>query len=418
MTLTPFELAAGLLALAAAASWVNARVLKLPAAAGLLVIGLTVAALARLGELAWPGFGYQALLDQIDFPALVLNFMLAYLLFAGAMNVDLAALARRGWSTAALATLGTALTMAICAGGFWGFCQLLGHPVSPAWALVFGALISPTDPIAVLAMTKRTALQPELRAQLEGEALFNDGLAVVLFSLTLALATASGVEAEPPMALIGHGLVEAFGGALLGLILGGLGAWVIRAIEDWATETLITLAVATLTYALALKLGLSGPIGVVVAGLVVGSTWAESGMSRAALPYIHSLWHVADEALNAVLFLLVGLEAWRLTVSGAHLALLALAPLLALAARWIAIALPGSALRLARRRIPLKLYNLLAWAGVRGGLSLAMVLSLPDIPERGLILAAALGVIVFSILVQSLTTEKLALRTGYGEPLA
>jgi CPA1 family monovalent cation:H+ antiporter len=419
MTLTPLELAAGLLALAAAASWINAKVLKLPAAAGLLILGLLIAALAHGARLIWPEVGeaFTTLLDRVDFSKLVLNYMLAFLLFAGALNVDLAALARRGWATAALATLGTAATLILCAAGFWGVCALLGQPVSFAWALVFGALISPTDPIAVLAMTKRTALQPELRAQLEGEALFNDGLAVVLFRLTLALAVAhsslvGGADAEPPMALIGHGLIEAFGGALLGLAVGAVAVAVIHAVEDWATETLVTIAAAVVVYATCLGLGLSGPIGVVCAGLIIGSKWAERGMSPASLRYIHPFWHVADEGLNAILFLLVGLEAFRMDLTGPALALLVAAPLLVLAARWLVIALPGLALRL-----PLKLSNVLAWAGVRGGLSLAMALSLPDNPERSLILAASLGVIVFSILVQSLTMERLALKTGYGLPL-
>ncbi|MDQ0462442.1 CPA1 family monovalent cation:H+ antiporter [Caulobacter ginsengisoli] len=414
MTLTPFELAAGLLALAAAASWINAKLLKLPAAAGLLILGLLVAALAQGARLAWPQASdvFATLLDSIDFSKLVLDYMLAFLLFAGALNVDLAALARRGWATAALATLGTAATLILCAAGFWGLTALVGQPIPFAWALVFGALISPTDPIAVLAMTKRTALQPELRAQLEGEALFNDGLAVVLFRLALAVALAQGADAEPPMALIGHGLIEAFGGALLGLAVGAVAVAVIHAVEDWATETLVTIAAAVLTYAVCLNLGLSGPIGVVCAGLIVGSKWAERGMSPASLRYIHPFWHVADEGLNAILFLLVGLEAFRLDLTGPALALLVAAPLLVLAARWLVIALPGLALRL-----PLKLSNVLAWAGVRGGLSLAMALSLPDGPERAPILAATLGVIVFSILVQSLTMERLALKTGYGLPL-
>lgn len=236
---------------------------------------------------------------------------------------------------------------------------------------------------------------------------------MVLFRLTLALVLSQGTDAEPPMALLGHGLVEAFGGALLGLAVGAVAVAVIHAVEDWATETLLTIATAVVVYAACLNLGLSGPIGVVCAGLIVGSKWAERGMSPASLRYIHPFWHVADEGLNAILFLLVGLEAFRMELTGPALVLLIAAPLLVLAARWLVLAVPGLALRL-----PLKLTNVLTWAGVRGGLSLAMALSLPDRPERGLILAATLGVIVFSILVQSLTMERLALKTGYGLPLS
>ncbi|MBI5942565.1 MAG: cation:proton antiporter, partial [Caulobacterales bacterium] len=183
---------------------------------------------------------------------------------------------------------------------------------------------------------------------------------------------------------------------------------------DWVTETLITVATATLVYAVAVHLELSGPLGVVAAGLVMASSWAKRALSPPSREYIKPFWHVVDEGMNAVLFLLVGIKAIELRLDPPALALLVAGPVIVLAARWIALALPGSALGLFGNRIPLKLYNVLTWAGVRGGLSMAMVLSLPAIPERNLILAATLGVIMFSIVVQSMTMEKLALRTGYG----
>lgn len=404
MTLTPFEMAAALLAFTAAAAWLNARLLRLPTAAGLMLVGLTVAAVATV---AGQREGLSGVLALVDYPHLVLNILLGYLLFAGAMNVDLAALARRGWITLAMATLGTAITALLSAGGLWLLAKALGFDLDFRWALVFGTLISPTDPIAVLAMTKRTALQPEVRAQLEGEALFNDGLAVVLFSLALAYATGQGAGLH----LAGHAGLEAFGGAAIGLIIGLIAVVVIHGVEDWAVETLITLVAATLTYALCQHLHLSGPLGVVAAGLVMGSRWAERGMSPASLRYIHPVWHMTDEGLNAVLFLLVGLEAVEIAITPGLLVLALAAPALILAARWLSLA-PALAFR-----APARLVNLLTWAGVRGGLSIAMALSLPDGPARQPILAATFGVVVVSILLQSLTTERLALKTGYGEPL-
>ena len=425
MTLNLFEMAALVLSVTAAASWINARTLKLPVAVGLLVVGLALTVVVALIETLAPGLGlgaaYRTLEGQIDFSALVLNFMLAYLLFAGAMNVNLAALARRGWAVAALAILGTVISTGLIAAAFWGICRLVGVDMSVSWALVFGALISPTDPIAVLAMTRRTDLEPHLQAQLEGEALFNDGVAVVLFKALLAYAMgqAAGAGGHADFAALSqHALAEAFGGIGLGLILAVLAGLILHAVHDWITETLITVATATAVYAVALHLGLSGPLGVVAAGLVMASPWAKRSLSLHSQAYIHPFWHVVDEGMNAVLFFLVGVKAFELRLDFGVLAIMLASPVIVLAARWLTVAGLGSALPLIGRKAPLKLYNVLTWAGVRGGLSIAMVLLLPDIPERQMIFAAALSVVVFSIGVQSMTMERLALRTGYGSPRA
>ncbi|MBX7249819.1 MAG: sodium:proton antiporter [Caulobacteraceae bacterium] len=418
------EIAAALLAATALAAWLNARVVRLPVAVGLLVIGVLAVVAVRLVDLLQPASGASAiladLLSFVDYPKLVLNFLLAYLLFAGAMNVDLKALRRRGWATAILATVGTVLTAGLIAGGFYLAAQAAGFGVSPLWAVVFGVLVSPTDPIAVLAMTKRTDLDPEVRAQLEGEALFNDGVAVVLFRAALALAVgqaaadpAAGVSVDV-LSLVEHVGVEALGGALVGLAGGVLAVMVIGAARDWMTETLVTVVCATAVYAFAMHFELSGPIGVVVAGLVVGSPWSEARMSAEARHYIRPFWHFVDEGMNAVLFLLAGLMALQLDPARTPWLLVVAAPLLVLAARWLAIGGPAALLPLIRRKASLTLVSVLTWAGVRGGLSLAMALSLPEGEERQIILAATFGVVLFSIVVQSMTMEGLAIRTGYG----
>lgn len=417
-----FELIALVLVVTAGACWLNARLLRLPLAVGLLLIGLAltlvIAVMDRLAPSQGFGAAYGASLARIDYPSLVLNVLLAYLLFAGAMNVNLGALRRRGWAVAVLATVGTLITAGVVGLGFWGLARLVGVAMPLSWALVFGVLISPTDPIAVLAMTKRTALQEELRAQLEGEALFNDGVAVVLFRAVLAYAVGSGADHLDVSSLGTHALIEAGGGAVVGLAGGVFAVAVIRAVDDWATETLVTLATATAVYALALHLHWSGPIGVVVAGLVAGSHWGRGGMSRRTVDHLHPFWRMVDEGMNAVLFLLLGLKAWELRLDPAALILAVAAPLLILAARWIAMALPTALLPLVRRRGSLALVNVLTWAGVRGGLSAAMALSLPEGPWRQPIVGATFGVVIFSIVVQSMTMERLALRTGYGEPRA
>lgn len=417
-----FEMAALILSVTTIACWINAKTLKLPVAVGLLIVGLGFSGLISLLDMARPAWGVGAhftmIEQQIDYPALVLNFLLGYLLFAGAMNVNLGALARRGWAVAALAVLGTGLTTLLIAAAFWGFCQVIGVAMPVSWALVFGALITPTDPIAVLAMTKRTDLQTELQAQLEGEALFNDGVAVVLFKALLAYAIGQGAEgaahATDLSLLAQHAAVEAFGGIALGLVVAVLAVVVLSAVSDWITETLITIATATLVYAVALHYGLSGPLGVVAAGLVMGSAWAERAMEERARHYIHPFWHIVDEGMNAVLFFLVGIKAYALALTPLAVLLMAAGALMVLISRWIAVSALGVMLLVAGRRIPIKLYNVLTWAGVRGGLSVALVLSLPDIVERQAIFAATLGVVIFSIAVQSMTMEKLALKTGYG----
>jgi len=420
-----FEIAAGILAATVFAAWVNARFLKLPVAVGLLVAGLLAVAVTAAVDFVQPGWGLfeglSGLIGQVNYPSLVLNFMLAYLLFAGAMGVNVAALRRRSVAVAVLAIVGTIITAVLVAAATWGVAQLFGYALSPVWALVFGVLVSPTDPIAVLAMTKRTELDPDVRAQLEGEALFNDGVAVVLFraALAFAIAQAGGAAGEEVTALsiAQHVGVEAFGGAAVGAAGGLLAILILAATDDWMTETLVTVACATAVYAVAQHFHLSGPIGVVVAGLIVGSNWGDRVMSEGAKHYVKPFWHLTDEALNAVLFFLAGLQAVRLAFGdGFPWAPALAAPFILLASRWLAVTpfsflfpFPGG-----KSGVPSA--NVQTWAGVRGGLSLAMALSVPDVPEKALIVAATLAIVAFSIVVQSMTMEKLAVGTGYGVP--
>lgn len=413
------DLAAVFLLFSAVIGWLNLKLFRLPTGVAMLAVGLLGAlSLAGVDRLA-PGLGLgdaiRRLLTQVDFSAAVLRFMLAFLLFAGAVHVDLAELLRRGWTAGVLATVGVVISACVIGGGLWLAARLLGVPLSYPWTLVFGVLISPTDPVAVLAALKRTSLIPDIRALIEGEALFNDGVGVVLFGAALTFA-AEGTAASP-LPLVGQVLLQAGGGAALGAVAGWLAVAAMRQIDDYLTEVGITLALATGAYALAQHLSLSGPIAVVVAGLMLGRHASGEAMSAETRRYVTAFWTIVDENLNGVLFLLVGLVVIGLKFDLQVDALAVVAIPLTLAGRWISIAGPSAIVARVDRSIRPGLGTVLTWAGVRGGLSLAMALSMPPSRQRDIIVAATYVVVVFSVIVQSLTLERLIVRVGYGRPL-
>lgn len=420
MTLSLFDLVALFLGLSALFGWLNLKLFRLPTGVGLLLIGLA-ATLALMGvDRLAPGLGIAkalaGIIAGVDFSKAVLSFMLAYLLFAGAMHVDLEDLKRRGWSAAVLATLGVVISAVVIGAGFWGVAQLLGLDLPFAWALVFGVLISPTDPVAVLATLKRTTLPGDIRALIEGEALFNDGVGVVLFGAAVALAVGGGGEHAASLGGVGlRVLVEAGGGAALGFAGGLIVIRAMRSIDDYVVEVGLTLALATIVYVLAMHLHVSGPIGVVVAGLMVGNQGARSAMSETTRRYLTGFWTLVDETLNGLLFLLLALEVFALVFEPVF-ALVGLAAIpLVLVGRWVALAGPSALLAVVGRRVSQSLVLVLTWAGVRGGISVALALSLPDSPQRSLILTVTYMVVVFSVIAQSLTLERLVIRTGHGK---
>jgi CPA1 family monovalent cation:H+ antiporter len=341
--------------------------------------------------------------------------MLAYLLFAGAMHVDLDELARRGWTAGVLATAGVVISAAVVGAGFWLVARTIGLELSFPWALVFGVLISPTDPVGVLAALKRSSLAPDIRALIEGEALFNDGVGVVLFGAAVVLATGGGRVSPGAIGL--NVLVEAGGGGALGFLAGHVAIRAMRSIDDYGVEIGITLALATGVYALAQALNISGPIAVVVAGLLLGHRETQEAMSEQTRRYTRAFWTVVDENLNGVLFLLVGLEVFTLRFDHLVIWLAAAAIPLIFIGRWAALAGPALLLGLVDKTIRPGLVAVLTWAGVRGGLCVAMALSLPVSPERSMILASTYVVVIFSIIVQSLALEPLILRLGSGQRL-
>jgi len=418
MALSLLDLAAIFLLFSAVIGWLNLKLFRLPTGVTMLAVGLlaalSLAGVDRLAPALGVGEATRKLLTQIDFSAAVLRFMLAYLLFAGAVHVDLAELLRRGWTAGVLATVGVVISAGVIGGGFWLAARVLGVPLSFGWALVFGVLISPTDPVAVLAALKRTSLIPDIRALIEGEALFNDGVGVVLFSAALTLATGG---AAAPLPLAGQALLQAGGGGALGAVAGWLAIAAMRSIDDYLVEVGMTLALSTATYALAQHLGLSGPIAVVVAGLMLGRHASGEAMSQETRRYVTAFWTIVDENLNGVLFLLVGLVVLALKFNPLVDVLAIVAIPLTMIGRWVSLAGPAVIVGRIDRSLKPGLTAVLTWAGVRGGLSLAMALSMPPSRQRDIIVAATYVVVVSSVIVQSLTLERLIIRLGYGRAI-
>lgn len=414
--LSLFDLAALLLTLSAAFAWVNYKLFRLPNTIGVLLMGLA-SSLTLIGlELVTHLTLYDTLTNairQIDFTAALINGMLAFLLFAGALHVDFSRLKSRAVPIGLLATFGVLISTGIVGAGIYLMARWLGAPVSLPWALVFGALISPTDPVAVLSTLKGVNLPPALEIEIAGESLFNDGVGIVLFTILVAIA-GSGNDFTP-LTIAELFFVEALGGALLGVVTGYIAYRAMKALDDYPIEVLISLALVTGTYALASRMHVSGPIAVVAAGLLIGERGPQYAMSDETQRYLFGFWTLIDEILNSVLFLLIGLEVLVLNFD-LGLAPIALAAIpLVLLARFISVALPAPLLALVIKLTPGAI-RILTWAGVRGGISVALALSLPESDAKPLLLAATYMVVLFTLIVQGLTLGPLARRVFGDNP--
>ncbi|MFL5295151.1 MAG: cation:proton antiporter [Phenylobacterium sp.] len=398
--MSTFELAAVFLGLVALGGWVNVKTLHLPHAVAMLLVGLAGAGAVFALQLARPDLaaGVTGAVQQIDFARTVLSYMLAFLLFAGAMQVDLTELRKRRLSIWTLATLGVLATTAVVGGGVWFAARLLGIALPLPWALVFGALISPTDPIAVIATVKRGYLSKTLQVVLQGEALFNDGVGIVVFTALLAYATGASPDVGQAALSV---VVQAAGGLALGIVASLVVIRAMRAIDDFVVEVSLTLALAMGVYAGAQALHLSGPIAVVGAGLLIGDRQAQGAASETTEAHLRSFWTLVDEILNALLFFMLGLQLVILPMQARLAGLCAAAVGLVLVSRFVVVLPWGAYLhrRLEQRHASL----ILAWGGLHGALSLALALSVPDGPQRTVILAVTYAVATFSVAVQGLT---------------
>lgn len=403
------DLVAVVLALTAALAYVNVRWVRLPSAIGLLLTALLSALLLK--GAAWLGLvrldPVVRLLETIDFRDTLLNGMLGPLLFAGALHVDWGTLRDQRWPVLLLATAGTMLAAALIGGALWVTAGWFGLGMPFPWALAFGVLVAPTDPIAVGALLKKAGVPPRLQVAITGESLFNDGIGVVLFLVVLGLlgpdAALSGVQVAELLA------VEVGGGVLFGLALGALAVRLLRAVDDYQVEILATLALVSAGYAAARHLHVSGVLGMVVLGLVIGQSGRAVALSARTQARLDEFWELVDEFLNAALFVLIGVEILVLDFQRPALLLGAVMIPLVLLARFASVVVPLAPLQ---RRLgwPAGSYRLLTWAGVRGGISIALALALPAGAPRTTILAVTYVVVCFSILVQGLSMERVARR--------
>jgi len=400
-----FNILAILITLTAVFSYMNFRYIGLPVTIGVMVIALSMSLmLILLGSF---GFGLrqqaEVLLHSIDFDKTLLHGMLSFLLFAGALHVDINDLMELKWSIGALATVGTLISTFLVGTLTWLVLGWVGIGLSFLYCMLFGALISPTDPIAVLGVLKNAGAPKSLEMRITGESLFNDGVGIVIFLVILEMATgAHGVSA-------GHiGLLfvqEAIGGAVFGLGLGYVAYQMLKSVDNYQVEILITLALVAGGYALADTLHLSGPIAIVVAGLLIGNHGRLFGMSEKTRAHLDVFWELIDEILNAVLFVLIGLEILVLTFTRQYLLASLLIIPLVLLARFIAIGIPITLLRSFRDFTP-GAVQLMTWGGLRGGISVALALSVPPSAGREVILTITYAIVVFSIVIQGLTLEK------------
>jgi CPA1 family monovalent cation:H+ antiporter len=399
------QLFAILITITALFSYINLRYVGLPVSIGVMVIALGLSLLVNL--LSWAGFHLEDpvrnFLLQIDFDKTLLQGMLSFLLFAGALHININDLAEKKWSIGTLATLGTLLSTFLVGTLTWAVLNWFGVNLSYIYCLLFGALISPTDPIAVLGILKTAGVPKSLETKIAGESLFNDGVGIVVFIIVLEVATGTH---EVSLAHIGALFVqEALGGIVFGLLIGYLGYLLLKSVDNYQVEILLTLAIAAGGYALADALHLSGPIAIVCAGLLIGNQGRHLGMSDETRYRMDVFWELIDEILNALLFVLIGLEVLVVHISSSLIWALLLIILVVPVSRFIAISIPISLLRTFRKFTPGAI-SILTWGGLRGGISVALALSLPAGPQRDIILTMAYSVVVFSIVVQGLSLGK------------
>ncbi len=406
-----FTLLTIVIVLAALLGYFNVRYLQLPSTIGLMVAAILLSFSVYLLGSVFPSLIHyeKQLIEQIDFHDLLMKGMLSFLLFAGGLHTDFNRIRTLRWPILTFATLGTLVSTFLVGFLIYGILSVLGIPMDLMYCLLFGALISPTDPIAVLGILKKAGIPPNLEAKITGESLFNDGIGVVVF-LTLYQIALSG-SGEIAWAEVGLVFLEEVGGGiLLGLALGWLAYYLLGKIDNYEVEVMITLAIVLGGTLLAESFHLSGPLAMVVAGLMIGTPdFRSSTMSSETESYVDHFWELMDVLLNAVLFLLIGLEIVIIELEGSYLLAGLVAIPIVLLARFLSLLLP---VNFFRRRLDFMpgTTRIMTWGGLRGGISIALALSLSQSMPRDEILTMTYMVVVFSIVAQGLTLSPLVRR--------
>ena len=401
-----FQIIALVVSFTAIFSVVGERLLNLPKVIGPMLVAVVLSLLLVGAETLGIGLEPQqvaSMLAQLDFSAVVMDGLLGFLLFAGAMHVPIRLLEEQSLAVFSLAIVSTLVSTLVIGGLLWWVSGWLGLPLSFPQALVFGALISPTDPVAVLALLKNAKLPKRLEVIISGESLFNDGVAVALFTILSAIAFSQ--SGPTPAAGLGLILQEVGGGLAAGFLIGIFAYWLLENTKEQSTQVLITLAVATGGYSLAQVLHVSGPLAMVVAGLFVGNFGLRETMDRASRRNVDTFWTITDDVLNAVLFVLIGIQI--LVLPGwSVLALGLLAITLHLSGRFVGVLIPTLMLQPHKRQydgVWWDFVGLLTWSGLRGGVSVALVLTLPEGEVRDVLMGMTYAIVLFSVVVQGLT---------------
>jgi CPA1 family monovalent cation:H+ antiporter len=397
-----FQGAGALLSLIAIFGFINQRFFKLPDTLGITAVGLFACLCFAVASIGHPEMvaHARALVSMVDFSDLVFHGLLSLLLFAGALHVDLSRMRAVKLPVFLLATVGVLISTAVVGVGFHLLTLVIGHPVGLLWCLVFGALISPTDPIAVMSVLKSAGVVESVEVKIAGEALFNDGTAVVAFVTLLGLATGSSdfSAAHVVMTL----LREVVGAGVLGLALGYGAFMLLRGVDSYPVEIMISLALATAGYSIAEAVHVSAPLAVVIMGLVIGNHAATQAMSEKTREHLFNFWHLLDELLNLVLFGLIGLQVIALSFRFEFFVLGVLAIPVVLLARALSVYVPLTALRGFREMSP-HTVKIMTWGGLRGGISIALALSLPEFEGRTVLICVTYIVTLWSLLVQATT---------------
>jgi monovalent cation:H+ antiporter, CPA1 family len=401
-----FNIISVLISMSALFSYVNYRYFKLPRTIGLMLCAMVLS----LGLIVAGHFGWEVrqpaadIVAKLDFNRLLLQGMLGFLLFAGALHVEANELLTHKWMIFTLSTVGVIISTALVGLAAWFIFDLMSLSVPFIYCLLFGALISPTDPVAVLGILKDLGAPKSIETQMAGEALFNDGIGVVVFVVILGVI--EGGQAAPWREAVLIFAKEAVGGVALGLLLGWLAYLMLKRVDNYQVEVLITLGLVMGGYELAHALNTSGPLAIVAAGLLIGNQGRALAMSETTRRNLDTFWELIDEILNALLFVLIGIEALLLDIRLEYiLAGLALIPAVLLV-RLLSVGLPFS---LMERRMPFRnqTVKILTWGGLRGGIAMALALSFPHGPYRAVILFGTYMIVVFSIVVQGLTIRRL-----------